>query len=99
SPALHPLSLHDALPISEESRTGTLELLLTAPVKDWAVVVGKFLGALMLYAVMIALTLFYPLLLILYKGNPDWGPIWSGYLGLLRSEEHTSELQSRVEIV
>jgi ABC-2 type transport system permease protein len=69
--------------LAEESRTGTLELLLTAPVKDWAVVLGKFLGALGLYAVMIGLTLFYPLLLILYKGNPDWGPIWSGYLGLL----------------
>jgi ABC-2 type transport system permease protein len=69
--------------LAEESRTGTLELLLTAPVKDWAVVLGKFLGALGLYAVMIALTLFYPLLLVLYKGNPDWGPIWSGYLGLL----------------
>src|SRR5437868_317619 len=69
--------------ISEESRTGTLELLLTAPVKDWAVVLGKFLGALGLFAAMMLLTLFYPLLLILYKGNPDWGPIWSGYLGLL----------------
>src|SRR5437868_1081480 len=69
--------------LAEESRTGTLELLLTAPVKDWAVVLGKFLGALGLYAVMITLTLFYPLLLVLYKGNPDWGPIWSGYLGLL----------------
>ena len=41
--------------LAEESRTGTLELLLTAPVKDWAVVLGKFLGALGLYAVMIAL--------------------------------------------
>src|SRR5437868_2719526 len=69
--------------LAEESRTGTLELLLTAPIKDWAVVLGKFLGALVLFAVMMALTLFYPLLLILYKGNPDWGPIWSGYFGLL----------------
>jgi len=69
--------------LAEESRTGTLELLLTAPVRDWAVVLGKFLGALGLYAVMIGLTLFYPILLVLYNGNPDWGPIWSGYLGLL----------------
>ena len=69
--------------LAEESRTGTLELLLTAPVQDWAVVVGKFLGALGLYATMIGLTLFYPLLLVLLGGNPDWGPIWSGYLGLL----------------
>lgn len=69
--------------LAEESRTGTLELLLTAPVRDWSVVIGKFLGALGLYAVMIALTLFYPILLMLLGGNPDWGPIWSGYLGLL----------------
>jgi ABC-2 type transport system permease protein len=69
--------------LAEESRTGTLELLLTAPVKDWAVVVGKFLGALGLYAAIIGLTIFYPILLVLYSGNPDWGPIWSGYLGLL----------------
>src|SRR5947209_16699700 len=69
--------------LSEESRTGTLELLLTAPIKDWAVVLGKFLAALGLYAVMIALTIFYPILLVLYNGNPDWWPIWSGYIGLL----------------
>jgi len=69
--------------LAEESRTGTLELLLTAPVRDWSVVIGKFLGALGLYAVMIGLTLFYPILLMLLGGNPDWGPIWSGYLGLL----------------
>ena len=69
--------------LAEESRTGTLELLLTAPVQDWSVVLGKFLGALGLYLAMTGLTLFYPLLLILFGGNPDWGPIWSGYLGLV----------------
>jgi ABC-2 type transport system permease protein len=69
--------------LSEESRTGTLELLLTAPVKDWAVVVGKFLASVILYAVMIGLMLFYPILLVIFRGNPDWGPIWSGFLGLL----------------
>src|SRR4051812_34079351 len=69
--------------LSEESRTGTLELLLTAPVKDWSVVLGKFLGALGLYVAMMALTLFYPLLLVLLGGNPDWGPVLSGYVGVL----------------
>ncbi|MBF6613451.1 MAG: ABC transporter permease subunit [Chloroflexi bacterium] len=69
--------------LAEESRTGTLELLLTAPVRDWAVVLGKFLGALGLYATMIALTLVYPLIFVVFGGNPDWGPIWSGYLGLV----------------
>ena len=68
---------------AEEQRTGTLELLLTAPVRDWAVVLGKFIGVLCLYIVMLAITLFYPLLLALYNGNPDWGPILSGYLGIL----------------
>ncbi len=69
--------------LAEESRTGTLELLLTAPVKDWSVVLGKFLGALGLYTAMMVLTVLYPLILILFRGAPDWGPIWSGYLGLL----------------
>jgi ABC-2 type transport system permease protein len=69
--------------LAEESRTGTLELLLTAPVRDWSVVIGKFLGALGLYATMMGLTLFYPLLLMMLGGDPDWGPIWSGYFGLL----------------
>jgi ABC-2 type transport system permease protein len=69
--------------LAEESRTGTLELLLTAPVRDWSVVLGKFLGALGLYLVMMGLTLVYPLLLMMLGGNPDWGPIWSGYLGLI----------------
>lgn len=68
--------------LAEEQRTGTLELLLTSPVQDWAVVLGKFLGAVGLYLTMIALTLFYPILLVLFRGDPDWGPIWSGYLGL-----------------
>lgn len=69
--------------LSEEARTGTLELLLTAPVRDWSVVIGKFLGALGLYAAMMALTLLFPLILVLVGGDPDWGPIWSGYFGLL----------------
>jgi gliding motility-associated transport system permease protein len=69
--------------LAEEARTGTLELLLTAPVRDWSVVVGKFLGAMGLYLAMIGLTLFYPLVLVLFNGNPDWGQIWAGYLGLV----------------
>jgi ABC-2 type transport system permease protein len=69
--------------LSEETRTGTLELLLTAPVKDWSVVVGKFIGAFVLYITMMALTLLYPVMLLLFGGNPDWGPIWSGYIGVL----------------
>ncbi len=69
--------------LAEEARTGTLELLLTSPVQDWAVVLGKFLGALALYMSMIGLTLFYPLIIVIFRGNPDWGPVWSGYIGLV----------------
>jgi ABC-2 type transport system permease protein len=68
--------------LAEEQRSGTIELLLTLPVRDWQVVLGKFLASLTVYAVMLALTLYYPALLM-KLGNPDPGPIGSGYLGLL----------------
>ena len=67
---------------SEEKRTGTIELLLTSPVSDWQIIVGKFLGAMGLYVVMLAVTLIHVLLLFAY-GNPEWRPIATGYLGLL----------------
>ena len=68
--------------LAEEQRSGTIELLLTLPVRDWQVVLGKFLASLAVYAVILALTLYYPLLM-LRLGNPDRGPIVSAYLGLL----------------
>ncbi len=68
--------------LAEERKSGTIELLLTSPVRDGEVVVGKFIAALVLWALMLVLTLVYPLLLRLY-GNPDPGPILTGYLGLL----------------
>ncbi|MCL6649227.1 MAG: ABC transporter permease [Chloroflexi bacterium] len=68
--------------LAEEQATGTIELVLTSPVRDWELVVGKFLGALALFGVMLGLTLYYPFLLFLY-GKPDPGPIVSGYLGLV----------------
>ncbi len=67
--------------LSEEYRSGTIELLLTSPVRDWELVVGKWLASVLLWLVMLALTLIYPYFLRLY-GSPDWGPIWTGYLGL-----------------
>ncbi|MBI2957852.1 MAG: ABC transporter permease subunit [Chloroflexi bacterium] len=67
--------------IAEERKMGTLELLLTAPVRDSEVIIGKFLGSLGLLTALIALTLYYPLLLSIF-GDPDWGPISAGYLGL-----------------
>jgi ABC-2 type transport system permease protein len=68
--------------LAEEQRMGTIELLLTSPVRDWEVVLGKYLGALAFLLFMLALTLFYPLLLS-RVGSPDWGPVATGYLGVL----------------
>jgi ABC-2 type transport system permease protein len=67
--------------LAEEQRTGTVELLLTNPVQEWEIVAGKFLAAIMLLLVMLALTLLYPFFLFVF-GNPDRGPIISGYLGV-----------------
>ena len=67
---------------AEERRSGTIELLLTYPVRDGAVLIGKYLAGLTLYAIMLALTLFYPLL-VAYFARVEWGPLASGYLGLL----------------
>lgn len=69
--------------LAEEQRMGTIELLLTLPVHDWQVVVGKFLGSLILFAVMfLGPTLYYILILSVF-GTPDLGPITAGYLGIL----------------
>lgn len=67
---------------AEERRCGTLELLLAAPVREYEVVLAKFLASLAVIGAMLALTLAYPLVLERY-GDPDWGPVYSGYLGLL----------------
>src|SRR6187401_3722449 len=58
---------------SEEKRSGTIELLLTSPLTDLQIVVGKFLGGLALYAVMISVTLIHVGLLFIY-GQPEWKP-------------------------
>ena len=67
---------------AEEKRSGTMELLLTSPVTDFQIIVGKFLGALALYAAMLLVTAIYVSLLFVY-GNPEWKPVLTGYLGLL----------------
>ena len=67
---------------SEEKRSGTIELLLTSPLTDVQIILGKFLGAMLLYAVMLAVTLIHMAVLFIY-GNPEWKPIATGYLGLL----------------
>jgi ABC-2 type transport system permease protein len=67
---------------AEEERTGSLELLVTAPVRPWHVVVGKLLGVVAVFAVVLAATVPAPLL-VAAMGNPDGGPILTGYLGIL----------------
>ena len=67
---------------SEEKRSGTIELLLTSPLTDTQIVLGKFFGAVALYALMLAVTWIHIGILFIY-GNPEWKPILSGYLGLL----------------
>ncbi len=67
---------------SEEKRSGTIELLLTSPVTDLQIILGKFFGALGLYVAMLFVTLLYMGILFVY-GNPEWRPIVAGYLGLL----------------
>jgi ABC-2 type transport system permease protein len=70
--------------LAEERRLGTIELLLTAPVRDWELVVGKWLGGFFLLVTIIALTLVYPLMLNQFVDpGIDQGPLLSGYLGIL----------------
>jgi len=66
---------------AEERRGGTLELLLTSPVREIEIVLAKFTAGLSLSALMLALTGSYAAVLGIY-GDPDWGPIYSGFLGL-----------------
>lgn len=68
--------------LAQERASGTLEMLLTKPVRDVEVVMGKYLAALGFYAIMLILTFTYPLLMGKY-GDFDWGPAWVGYLGLI----------------
>ena len=67
---------------AEEKRSGTIELLLTSPVTDLQIILGKFVGALGLYGAMLAVTIVHILILFIY-GNPEWKPIATAYLGLL----------------
>lgn len=68
--------------IADEANRGTLELLLTSPVKDWEIVLGKFLGALTAYVVLFGVTLIYPAILFRFA-EPDIGPMFTQYLGLV----------------
>ncbi len=67
---------------AEEERSGTLEILLTSPVRFWQVAVGKLFGVTGVLLAAIAATIVCPLL-VASMGNPDSGPIITGYIGLV----------------
>jgi ABC-2 type transport system permease protein len=72
--------------VAEERRSGTLEMLITLPVRDSDVVIGKYLGALGLVLVLVLATLAYPIGMFKWPwslGPLDMGPVVSGYIGLL----------------
>ncbi len=68
--------------IAEERQMGTFTLLATSPVKEWQIVLGKYLSALVFLAVMTALTVYMPLL-VMVNGKVSFAHILAGYLGLL----------------
>jgi ABC-2 type transport system permease protein len=68
--------------IAEERKAGTWELLLTSPLADAEIVLGKFTGRLVILTGMLGLTLYYPILLA-FLGDADFGPMAASYLGLL----------------
>jgi ABC-2 type transport system permease protein len=67
---------------AEERRGGTLELLLSSPAPEIDIVLAKFAAAMILLVAMVGLTFVYALVLG-YFGKPDWGPVYSGYAGLV----------------
>jgi ABC-2 type transport system permease protein len=67
---------------AEEKRSGTMELLLTSPLTDVQIILGKFLGAMGLFAAMLLVTAI-DIAILFRLGNPEWKPVLTGYLGLL----------------
>jgi len=68
--------------LAEEKRAGTAELLFTYPLTDWAIILGKFAAALLVYAIFLGFTVLYALAFSAV-GPLDWGALAAGYLGLL----------------
>jgi ABC-2 type transport system permease protein len=70
--------------LAAEKGSGTLELLITLPVRDSEVILGKYLAACAMVLILLAATLLYPIAMFKWPwhlGSLDWGPVWSGYLG------------------
>ncbi|MBT5948533.1 MAG: ABC transporter permease subunit, partial [Nitrospinaceae bacterium] len=66
---------------SEEKKQGTMELILTYPLRDIEVLLGKYLSAILLYVIMLALTFIYPAILAAFVAV-DWSVVGASYLGL-----------------
>jgi len=70
--------------LAEEQRLGTMELLLTAPIRDWELVVGKWLGGYLFMLAILAVTWLYPIFMNqMVDPGIDQGPLVTGYLGVL----------------
>ena len=67
---------------AEEKRSGTIELLATSPIRDWEIIIGKWMAAMLLYVCMLLFTVMHFLFVFKY-GNPDWKPMLIAYFGLL----------------
>jgi ABC-2 type transport system permease protein len=68
--------------LAEEKGSGTLEMLITMPVRDWEVILGKFLAGMAMLAAIVGMTFFYAITLMML-GPVDRGPVFAGYIGLL----------------
>lgn len=66
--------------IADERKTGTIELLMTSPITDRDLVIGKYLSSVIYLAFLLVLTLVFPAILA-FTAQPDWATIWTGYLG------------------
>jgi ABC-2 type transport system permease protein len=68
--------------LAEEKRSGTAELLFTYPLPDWAVILGKFLAAFLVFATFLVFTVAYPVIFA-FLTRMDWGQVATGYVGVL----------------
>jgi len=67
--------------LADEYRSGRIEMLRTSPITEFDLVIGKYLGAIFFYLILLASTLLYLALLVIF-GRPDWGQTFAAYLGL-----------------